>query len=92
MSLRGQKTSTLTPTYLETQLNIFSSVFGQLCSRPLKMKKAFLAFLHFSCIYGQLFKIMLLPGDFWTVHVDKTFVAKTKIECASHCVAESVRF
>ena len=42
--------------------------------------------------FGQLFKLMLLPGDFWPSHVSKTFECFSKIECGSHSVAEWADF
>ena len=41
-------------------------------------------------INSDLFKRMSLPIEYWTTRIERTDAFKTKIECASNCLAREV--
>jgi hypothetical protein len=43
-----------------------------------------------SLVQGQMFKRVILPGNYWPTKIEKTSFAKTNVECAAMCTSVTV--
>jgi hypothetical protein len=43
-----------------------------------------------SLVQGQMFKRVILPGNYWPTKIEKTSYAKTNTECAAMCTSVTV--